>query len=86
MSSYLLQAIRGFFNLVLSDGREDDTPSVSSSEEEYENSNPNSPARIPLKVQPVISEKLSAPALEELECDPNCTLCQALSEALHNDS
>ena len=60
MSSYLLQAIRGFFNLVLSDGREDDTPSASSSEDEYDYSVPDSPARIPQKTQPVLSESPSA--------------------------
>jgi hypothetical protein len=83
MSSYLLQAISGFFNLVLSDGREDDTPSASSSEEEYDSSILDSPACIPLKNQPVLSE---SPLAANQECDPNCTLCQALSEALHNDS
>ena len=63
MSSYLLQAIRGFFNLVLSDGREDDTPSASSSEEEeYDYSIPDSPARIPQKTHPVLSESPSAAA------------------------
>jgi len=73
--------VRSFFNLVISDGINDESGSSDDENNEGKNSQKlsrrSSRGLIRKSYLHTVAENV-----EGEECDPNCTLCQALSEAV----